>query len=67
MAMEPKGRGIAWVMAAHVVCCGGILLVASGAVGLAGITGWLLDGGIIWVAAVILAIVTIYLWRRGVV
>lgn len=63
--MEPSHRyGVAGVLAAHFVCCGGLLLVASGAVSLAGLASWLTGGGLIWLAAAVLAVVGIILWRR---
>ncbi len=60
---EPKGRAIVGVGLAHVVCCGGIILVATGA--LSGVGAWLLDGGLAWVGlAVIVAAAGYFLWRR---
>ena len=63
MADEPKGRVVAGVLAAHVVCCGGIVLVATGA--LSGVGTWLFDGGLIWLgAAAVLVAAGLMLWRR---
>ncbi len=60
---EPKGRAMVGVGLAHVVCCGGIILVATGA--LSGVGAWLLDGGLAWVGlAAVLAAAGLMLWRR---
>ncbi len=60
---EPKRRAIVGVGLAHVVCCGGIILVATGA--LSGVGAWLLDGGLAWVGlAAIVAAAGYFLWRR---
>lgn len=65
--MEPSYRyGIAGVLVAHVVCCGGLLLVATGAISFAGLASWLSGGGNFWLAAAVLAIIGIVLWRRSV-
>lgn len=48
MAHEPKG-GLIGLLVAKVVCCGGLVLVATGA--LSGVGTWLLDGGLLWLAA----------------
>ncbi len=64
----PKSRGMAGLALAHVVCCGGILLFATGA--LSGVGAWLAGGGLPWVAlALALALVLgvgggVLLWRR---
>ncbi len=51
------------VVAAHVVCCGGIVLVATGAA--AGLGTWLLDGGAAWLAVpALVAIAGLALWQR---
>ena len=51
------------VLVAHVVCCGGIVLVATGAVG--GLGTWLLNGGATWLlVAAVVAIAILALWRR---
>ena len=44
MDKEPGGGRMVGLLAAHVVCCGGIVLIATGAVG--GLGTWLLDGGL---------------------
>ncbi len=64
--MELSHRyGVAGVLVAHIVCCGGLILVATGAVSLAGLTSWLTGGGLFWLAAAVLAVVGIVLWRRS--
>ena len=42
----PKRGGMSGLMLAHVVCCGGMILVFTGA--LSGLGTWLLDGGMAW-------------------
>ncbi|MFQ5774381.1 MAG: hypothetical protein ACE5GS_07700 [Kiloniellaceae bacterium] len=64
MAEEPKGPGLAWLLFAKAVCCGGLVVAASGAVSLGGLAGWLLDGGIAWLALAAPAVAVFYLWRR---
>ena len=53
------------VLVANVVCCGGIVLVATGAVG--GLGTWLLDGGLTWLAvpALVAAAGLLLLRRRN--
>ena len=47
----------------HVVCCGGIVLVATAA--LSGVGAWLLEGGLTWVLlAAVLAVMGGFLSRR---
>lgn len=41
-----RDSGYVGLVVAKVVCCGGLLLLATGA--LSGFGGWLLDGGLIW-------------------
>ena len=63
MEKEPGGRGMVGVLVAHVVCCGGIVLVATGAVG--GLGTWLANGGTTWLLlAAVVAIAGFALWRR---
>ena len=60
---EPKGFSTVGVGLAHVVCCGGIMLVVTGA--LSGVGAWLLDGGLAWLAVAAGAGAAGYfLWRR---
>ena len=63
----PKRGGIFGLMLAHVVCCGGILLVASGALTLSGIGAWLSGGGLAWLAAVAAAVAVVFWARRRLV
>ncbi len=58
---EPKGRVAAGVLAAHVVCCGGIILVVTGA--LSGVGAWLLDGGLAWIGLVAIVAAAGYFLR----
>ena len=63
MSDEPKGFPTVGVGLAHVVCCGGIMLVVTGA--LSGVGAWLLDGGLAWVGlAAVVAAAGYFLWRR---
>ena len=64
MAEEPNDRGLAWLLAAKVVCCGGLLLAATGALSLGGVVSWLLDGGMSWLAIAALAVTMFHLGRR---
>ena len=59
----PKRGGMFGLMLAHVVCCGGVLLVASGALTLSGIGAWLSGGGLAWLAAGAAA-VAVGFWAR---
>lgn len=64
--MEPShGYGLVGLLAAKIVCCGAIVLAATGAISFAGLASWLVGGGYFWLAAAALAIVGIYLWRRS--
>ncbi len=59
---RPRG-GLGALILAKVVCCGGLVLVASGAFG--GVGVWSLDGGLVWLAlAAALAAVGLFSWRR---
>ncbi len=59
---EPKGFPTVGVLLAHVVCCGGIMLVATGA--LSGIGAWFFEGGLAWlVGAALVAAAGLVLWR----
>jgi len=63
--MEPShGFGVAGLLAAKIVCCGALVLAATGAISFAGIVGWLVGSGLFWLAAV-LAVIGIFLWRRS--
>ena len=51
------------VLVAHVVCCGGIVLVATGAAG--GLGTWLANGGTTWLLlTAVVAIAGLALWQR---
>ena len=63
MEKKPKNVRAYWGLGlAHVVCCGGIILVATGAV--SGLGGWLLDDGAIWLALGLGAVIAGLLVRR---
>ncbi len=63
MDNEPKRGGPTALILAHAVCCGGIVLVATGA--LSGMGAWLLEGGLTWLlAAAVLTAASLFLWRR---
>ncbi len=64
MDREPKGGGFVALILAHVVCCGGIVLVATGVLTVGGIGAWLLDGGLIWLGVGGLTVAVLFLWRR---
>ena len=58
-----RDRGYVGLVVAKVVCCGGFLLLATGA--LSGFGGWLLDGGLIWLVLAGIALGGgLALWRR---
>lgn len=63
MDKEPRGRAMGGLLLAHVVCCGGLVLVVTGA--LSGAGTWLLDGGLIWLvlALAVLAAGALLWWR----
>jgi hypothetical protein len=63
MDREPKGSGFVALILAHVICCGGIVLVATGVLTVGGIGVWLLDGGLIWLGAGGLAVAVLFIWR----
>ncbi len=62
MVDKPKS-GLASLLLAHVVCCGGLLLLATG--GLSGIGHWLSEDGATWIVGigVVLAAAAV-IWRR---
>ena len=56
MGKEPGGGfGIAVAAFGMVLCCALLVLVASG--GLSVLAAWLFDGGLVWLGAVVLALV----------
>ncbi len=64
--MEPSNRyGLAGLLTAKIVCCGALVLSATGAISFAGLVSWLAGSGLFWLAAV-LAIIGVYLVRRSV-
>ncbi len=62
MDSGPRGGAGPALILAHVVCCGGLVLVATGALG--GLGAWLLDSGLAWLGAGGIAIAVLLLWRR---
>ncbi len=62
MAERPNA-GLAALIAAKIVCCGGLILVATGTLSLAGVAGWLRDEGIVWLVIVALAVMALFWWR----
>lgn len=62
MDNEPRGGAGPALILAHVVCCGGLVLVATGALG--GLGAWILDSGLVWLGAGGIAIAVLLLWRR---
>ncbi len=63
MDNEPKPGGMLGLGLVHVVCCGGLVLVVSGA--LSGLGAWLSDGGLTWLAlAFVVCAGGGFLWRR---
>lgn len=64
--MEPSNRyGPVELLAANIVCCGAIVLAATGAISFAGLVSWLVGGGYFWLAASALTVAGIYWWRRS--
>ena len=62
MDNEPRGGAGPALILAHVVCCGGLVLVATGA--LSGLGAWILDSGLVWLGAGGIAIAVLLLWQR---
>lgn len=63
MDKESNGGGFPAFFVAHVVCCGGLFLVATGA--LSGFGAWLLEGGLTWLLpAAVLGVMGGLLLRR---
>ena len=56
MSSEPNSR-LAPLILMKTVCCGGLVLIATGA--LSGLGTWLFDGGLIWLALAGLALVAV--------
>ena len=58
---DPKLGGWAGLALVHVVCCGALLIFATGALG--GVGAWLLDGRLIWlVLAIAGGAAGLFLW-----
>ncbi len=65
MEDEPRRGGLGALIAAKVVCCGGMILVITGGLSLNAIGAWLLDGGLAWLAlAAVFLVAGVWLWRR---
>ena len=64
MTEQPKHDGWGALIAAKLVCCGGLLLFATGALTMNGIATWLIGGGAKWFGLGALAIALLVLWRR---
>ncbi len=65
MTERPKHGGWRALIAAKLVCCGGLLLFATGVLTVNGIGTWLSGGGAIWLVLGGLAVaVFVLLWRR---
>ncbi len=64
MTEQPKHGGWGALIAAKLVCCGGLLLFATGVLTVNGMSAWLLDGVVVWLAAAAIAAVALLLWLR---
>ena len=65
MTERPKHGGWGALIAAKLVCCGGLLLFATGVLTLNGLAAWLRDDGLVWVGAGAVAAIAFFLrWRR---
>ena len=64
MAEQSKHGGWGALIAAKLVCCGGLLLFASGVLTVNGIGTWLFGGAAIWLVLGALAAALFVLWRR---
>jgi hypothetical protein len=64
MTERPKHGGWRALIAAKVVCCGGLVLFATGVLTVNGIGTWLLGGGAIWLVLGGFAVTLLILWRR---
>ena len=61
---RPKHGGWRALIAAKLVCCGGLLLFATGVLTVNGIGTWLYGGGAIWLLLGALAVALFVLRRR---
>ena len=64
MAEHPKPGGWGALIAAKLVCCGGLLLFATGYLTVSGIGSWLHGGGAMGLGLAVLAVALLVLWRR---
>ncbi len=65
MEDEPRRAGLGALIAAKVVCCGGLMLVATGALSLNAIGAWLQDGRLGWlVLAAVFVSASVWVCRR---
>ncbi len=64
MAEQPNHDGWGALIAAKLVCCGGLLLFATGVLTVNGIGTWLYGGGVIWLILGALA-VALFVLRRS--
>ncbi len=64
MTELPKRSGWGALIAAKLVCCGGLVLFATGVLTVNGIGIWLLGGGAVWLVLGAAAAVLLVLWRR---
>lgn len=64
MTEQPEHGGWGVLIAAKLVCCGGLLLFATGVLTVNGIGTWLFGGGAIWLVLGGLAVTLVVLWRR---
>jgi len=59
---EKMGGGMLVFLLAHVACCGGVILLATGALGAFG--AWFVEDGLIWLAVGGAAAAAAFLLRR---
>ena len=64
MAERRMHGGWGALIADKFVCCGGLLLFATGALTVNGVGTWLLGGGAIWLVLGGFALTLWFLWRR---
>ncbi len=64
MTERPKHGGWPALIAAKLVCCGGLVLFATGVLTVNGVGTWLLGGGAVWLVLGGVAVTLSVLWRR---
>ncbi len=64
MSVQPKHGGLGALIATKLVCCGGLLLFATGVLTVNGIGTWLYGDGAIWLLLGALAVALFVLRRR---